>query len=76
VSVISSLSYKKIVSALERAGFCVVRQTGSHIQMIRRSSERGRTCITVPAYKPIPKHLLAKIIKQAGLTVDEFLSYL
>ena len=72
MTIVPSLSYKIIVSALERAGFAVVRQTGSHIQMIRRPPHGERLSITVPAYKPIPRHLLAKIIKQAGLTLEEF----
>ena len=73
---IPSLSYKKVVRALKRAGFVEERQTGSHIQMQKWTLSGERIPITVPAYKPIPRWLLSKILKQARLTPQEFLSYL
>ena len=76
MTVIPSLSYKKTVSALQRAGFVVGWQTESHIHMVRRTPTGERIGITVPAYKPVPRFLLAKIIKQACLTLEEFQSYL
>lgn len=68
---IPSLSYVKIVNALQRAGFVVVRQRGSHIRLQKRIFE-GVIKLTVPAHKPIKKTTLAKIIKEAKLTVEEF----
>ena len=76
MTVIPSLSYKKVIHALERAGFRFVRQESSHIQMMKFSPNGERINITVPTYQPIPRFLLAKILKRAQLSVEEFLSYL
>lgn len=68
---IQSLSYRKVVNALQRAGYVVVRQRGSHIRLQKRTKERVFK-ITVPAHNPIKKSTLAKIIKDSGLSIDEF----
>lgn len=68
---VPSLSYRQIVMALQRAGFVMVRQRGSHIRLQRRTSERMLK-LTVPAHSPVKKSTLSTIIKQAGLTLEEF----
>jgi len=70
VSKLPSLKTKKVVRALEKAGFEIRRQTGSHITL---KNKEGKIT-TVPMHtKDIKKGLLQAIIKQAGLSVDEFL---
>ncbi|MBI4285783.1 MAG: type II toxin-antitoxin system HicA family toxin [Chloroflexi bacterium] len=71
MTAIPSLSYRKVINALQRAGFVVVRQRGSHIRLQKRAKESVLK-ITVPAHSPIKKTTLAKIVKDADLTVDEF----
>jgi predicted RNA binding protein YcfA (HicA-like mRNA interferase family) len=66
------LSYKRVVRALERAGFQVVRQRGSHIRMEKRLGER-RIVIIVPAHTPIKRSTLAHILKDAQLSLEQFL---
>ncbi|MDP2937239.1 MAG: type II toxin-antitoxin system HicA family toxin [Dehalococcoidia bacterium] len=66
-----SLPYLKVVNALQRAGFTVIRQRGSHIRLQKRTRE-GLIKITVPAHKPVKKTTLAKLIKQSGLSLEEF----
>ncbi len=61
------------IKALQRAGFRVDRQTGSHITL--RHDERAVT-VTIPNHKELARGMLRAIIRQAGLTVDEFLDYL
>ncbi|MCL0058581.1 type II toxin-antitoxin system HicA family toxin [Dehalococcoidia bacterium] len=68
---VPSLSYRRVVNALQRAGFVVVRQRGSHIRLQKRAGEQVFK-LTVPSHSPIKKTTLAKIIKEAGLTVEEF----
>lgn len=68
---IPSLSYRKVINALQRAGFVVVRQRGSHIQLQKRTKERVIK-LTFPAHNPIKKTTLAKIIKDANLSLEEF----
>ena len=76
MTVIPSLSYVKIIHTLERVGFVSVRQTGSHIQMLKITTDGERISITIPAYKPVPSYLLAKIMKKARLSLEEFQHYL
>jgi len=71
VTEIPSLSYRRVINALQRAGFIVVRQRGSHIRLQKRTKEKILK-LTVPAHTPIKKTTLAKIIKDANLSVEEF----
>ena len=68
---IPSLSYRRVINALQRAGFIVVRQRGSHIRLQKRTKEKVLK-LTVPAHTPIKKTTLAKIIKDANLSVEDF----
>jgi predicted RNA binding protein YcfA (HicA-like mRNA interferase family) len=63
------LSARDCIAGLEKAGFYVIRQRGSHITM-RRDNPPGR--VTVPNHKELRTGMLRAIIRQAGLTVDEF----
>ena len=68
---VPSLSYRKVINALQRAGFVVVRQKGSHIRLQKRTKEKALK-LTVPAHTPIKKTTLAKIIRDANLSLEEF----
>jgi predicted RNA binding protein YcfA (HicA-like mRNA interferase family) len=63
-----SASWQKVIKALTKAGFKVVRQKGSHIFLTD-----GKHKLTVPRHNPIKKGTLLSIIQQAGLTREEFL---
>lgn len=64
------------IAALERAGFYVARQKGSHVQMRRDEPQPARTVPVPVSKKPLPRGTLRSIIKKAGLTVDEFIDLL
>ncbi len=72
---VPSLPYTRIIQALQRDGWVVVRQKGSHIRLQKRIG--GETLkITVPAHRPVKRSTLAHILKQARLDVDKFLDLL
>ena len=75
MSRIPSLSYHQVVRALQRDGWTVVRQRGSHIRLQKRVGN-GVLKITVPAHRPVKRSTLAHILKHARLDVDEFLKLL
>ncbi len=75
MTLVPSLAYPAVIAALERAGWRVDRQKGSHIRLSRFVEGRLRK-LTVPAHRPVQRSTLAKIIKQAGLTLDDFLRLL
>ncbi len=67
------LKPREVSRILECLGFILVRQRGSHMQY-RHSNGR---CTTVPnhAGRDLSPVLLRQIIKDTGLTLDEFLRH-
>ncbi len=65
------LSGKEVVKALHRIGYEIDHQTGSHI-ILRQNKEPFRR-MTVPNHKEIAVGTLRAIIREAGLTREEFL---
>ena len=57
-----------IVKVLERLGFAKIRQSGSHV--ILRRGPKG--CV-VPMHSEVKVGTLAGILRQAGISPDEFI---
>ncbi|MCH7997177.1 MAG: type II toxin-antitoxin system HicA family toxin [Chloroflexi bacterium] len=72
---IPNLSYRRIVWALQRDGWVVLRQRGSHIRLQKHSGERTLK-LTIPAHRPVKRSTLRQILKQAELELDRFLELL
>jgi predicted RNA binding protein YcfA (HicA-like mRNA interferase family) len=68
------VSGRQVVSALVKIGYEKDRQKGSHI-VLRQTVEPHRRLV-VPDHKEVAKGTLRVIIKQAGLTVAEFIDLL
>lgn len=66
-----TVSGPDVVQALERLGFIVARRRGSHIVMRRGSSGCG-----VPNHKDLKVSTLTGILKQAGISTEEFIAAL
>ena len=62
------ISGKDVIKVLAKIGYYIRGQTGSHIHL--RHPERQ--ALTIPNHKEIARGTLRTIIKQAGLTVEEF----
>lgn len=69
------LRAKEIVQALERAGFYIHHTTGSHVQL--KHPQKPGLRVTVP-YHPgdVPRGILHAILRQAGLSREEFVRLL
>lgn len=67
------LSGKDVVKALSQAGFQISSRHGSHIYL-RKEGVRRPVC--VPDHPKVPVGTLSEIIKEAGLTREEFLHLL
>ena len=57
-----------IVKALERLGFVKIRQSGSHVIM-----RRGSKGCVVPMHSDVKVGTLAGILRQAGVSQDDFI---
>lgn len=75
MSKVPSLPYTKIIRALQRDGWMIVRQRGSHIRLQKRVGNEVWK-LTVPAHRTVKRSTLSHILKQARLNVDEFLDLL
>lgn len=71
MSLVPLLSYREIVHALQRDGWVVLRQRGSHIRMEKRAGGRMLK-LTVPAHNPVKRSTLSHILDQARLLPDAF----
>lgn len=60
-----------VIKRLKKAGFIAVRQKGSHVRIEKFNGEKTIK-ITVPLHPEIKKGTLSRIIKDAGLTNEEF----
>ena len=57
------------VRKFQRVGWKAVRQKGSHVMMTK---EGYQWTLSIPLHNELGPGLLMKLIKQAGLDVDEF----
>ena len=67
------ISGRECVTALSKTGFYLKRQEGSHM-VLRRDNPFGQ--VVVPDHKELDRGTLRAIIRQSGLSVDEFVKLL
>ncbi|MDQ3132251.1 MAG: type II toxin-antitoxin system HicA family toxin [Acidobacteriota bacterium] len=65
------LSFREIRRKLLKAGFYEVGQTGSHIKFAKVTNQGTRTA-TVPRHREVATGTLRSILRQAGLSENEF----
>jgi len=73
MSSLPQISGRECVKALAKAGFYVKRQQGNHM-ILRRDDPFAQ--VVVPDHKMLDRGTLRAIIRQAGLSIDEFLELL
>lgn len=67
-------SAREVLSTLQRAGFHIVSQIGSHIKL--KGLSNSRICIVVvPNHKEIARGTFESILKQAEMTKYDFESF-
>ncbi|MBI4327532.1 MAG: type II toxin-antitoxin system HicA family toxin [Chloroflexi bacterium] len=60
------VNHLRAVKALERAGFLIDRQ-GKHIFM-----SKGALKAVIPRNNPVDAYTMAAIVRDAGMTIEEF----
>jgi len=73
VSKLPSVSGRDCLKALEKAGFRLRRQEGSHI-ILRRDDPFAQ--VVVPDHRELDRGTLRAILRAAGISVDEFIAFL
>jgi predicted RNA binding protein YcfA (HicA-like mRNA interferase family) len=71
---IHPISPEKMIKVLEKFGFKPIRQKGSHV--ILMNDERVRIVVPLHSGKKLKPALIRIIIKEAGITRDEFFEVL
>lgn len=69
------VSGQEVIRALEKLGFEQVRQRGSHVILKKRMPTGDVGCV-VPLHRELAIGTLRGILRQAGVTPDEFLNNL
>lgn len=65
------VSGKNTIRKLEKVGYYIIRQKGSHVRL--GCDDKTRKLITVPMHNELKIGLLHEIIKDANLTIEEFI---
>jgi predicted RNA binding protein YcfA (HicA-like mRNA interferase family) len=65
------LPYREVKRKLESAGFTDVSQRGSHVKFIKQT-DLGIRIVIVPRHREVAAGTLRSILRQAGLTWDDF----
>ena len=60
------ISHRRAVRALEKAGYRIVRE-GKHIVM-----SNGARILTIPRHNPVNAFTMGGIVRDAGLTMEDF----
>lgn len=68
------ISGKDAIRALERLGFVRIRQRGSHV--IMKKMPEGDVGCVVPLHRELAVGTLRGILKQAGVSPEQFLDQL
>ncbi|MBI4548910.1 MAG: type II toxin-antitoxin system HicA family toxin [Ignavibacteriae bacterium] len=62
---------KEVIRILQRTGFYIHHQSGSHVQLKHQVKKELR--VTVPFHnRDLPKPIIRSILRQAQLTIEEF----
>ena len=69
MSKLPRISGRECIKALGKVGFYLKRQEGSHV-ILRRDAPFAQ--VVVPDHKELDRGTLRAIIRQAGLSADEF----
>lgn len=65
-----AVSGRQLIRALQRAGFVVLRQKGSHVSLEKRTAD-GYWRTIVPMHREIRPGTLSDILNQSGITKDQ-----
>ena len=63
---VPGINHRRAIRALEKAGFRIIHQ-GKHVKM-----RNGHVTVLIPRHNPVDTFTMGTIVRQAGLTVEEF----
>jgi len=70
---LANISGKEAAKAFERAGWIPLGQVGSHLVLVKPGV---RVNLSIPQHKELSGGTLRALIRNAGISVDEFLGFI
>jgi predicted RNA binding protein YcfA (HicA-like mRNA interferase family) len=70
---LNNISGKQAVAAFQKAGWVIMGQVGSHLVMTKPSQ---RANLSIPQHKELSIGTLRVLVRNSGLSVDDFLDLL
>jgi predicted RNA binding protein YcfA (HicA-like mRNA interferase family) len=67
---LGNISGKETVKAFQNAGWQQIGQVGSHVVMVKKGA---RANLSIPQHKELSVGTLRALIRNAGMSVDQFL---
>jgi predicted RNA binding protein YcfA (HicA-like mRNA interferase family) len=67
------LSGRRVVRVFEKLGWEVARQRGSHIILVKEGS---MATLSVPDHREVARGTLRSLVRDAGMTVEEFVAHI
>ncbi len=74
MSIVPMMNPRRLLSVLLKVGFKILHQKGSHIRLQNLSTKKSTTIPIHPG--DLSRKMITGIIKQAGLSIKEFLDIL
>jgi predicted RNA binding protein YcfA (HicA-like mRNA interferase family) len=71
-----SLKSREVIRALKRADFSVTRTAGSHCRLVHDMDSTRQVTVPVHSGKDLKRGTVQGILRQAGLTAEEFNAFL
>jgi predicted RNA binding protein YcfA (HicA-like mRNA interferase family) len=63
---------RQVIRTLERLGFVVRRQVGSHVRLVHPDRPEAHVTVSVHAGRDLSQGNLVSILRQAGVTREQF----
>jgi predicted RNA binding protein YcfA (HicA-like mRNA interferase family) len=70
------VSGRQVITVLVKLGFIEIRQKGSHVILKRQTDDGGVVGCVVPLHSTLAPGTLRGILRQAGVTIEEFIELL
>jgi predicted RNA binding protein YcfA (HicA-like mRNA interferase family) len=70
---LANISSADAIKVFEQLGWVLDRQRGSHLIMVKSGPNKS---LSIPQRREMPKGTLRALIRDAGITVDDFLALL
>lgn len=70
------LNGKRVLAALRRAGFEVIRVSGSHHVLVKEGQPRRKVILPLHGARDMKPGTLRSVLRQAGLSESEFMALL